>query len=354
MRPAVVDAAGDRRGLGPAVGAGASSAPSGAGAGRSRAARRGRLGVRRDGACHACTLPRAGAPRPTRVAGRVRDRRVTSSRDIRPEPPGHGLPHPRARRPARHHDHPRRARSPEQLPLAARGHPVHAVPARPGRRGGAVTMFFIISGLIVTSGLLREEAAGRMDPVRFLARRLVRVGAQIVPLCAALLAVSLIDPTDANSLEKTVRTVTNTPDLHQQPALPDQPVGSPGGHGPPLVPVDPDAVVPPGAAARAPAGQASAALRRTRGVHRRRVDGLPAHHGVGHHVVRALGEHLRPGRRPAPRRAAGRHPPVAAPVRPVRRGHRVPRVRRPGRPAAGEPAGQPARCSSRAGAWRSR
>jgi peptidoglycan/LPS O-acetylase OafA/YrhL len=76
--------------------------------------------------------------------------------------------------------------------------------------GGAVTMFFLISGLIVTSGLLREEAEGRMDPVRFLARRLVRVGAQVVPLCAALLLVALVDPTDTNTLEKTVRTVTNT------------------------------------------------------------------------------------------------------------------------------------------------
>jgi peptidoglycan/LPS O-acetylase OafA/YrhL len=92
--------------------------------------------------------------------------------------------------------------------------PVEGIRSTPYLRGlvggGAVTVFFIISGLIVTSGLLRERAAGTMDPVRFLARRLVRVGAQLVPLCVAVLVVSLVDPTDQNSLEKTTRTITNT------------------------------------------------------------------------------------------------------------------------------------------------
>lgn len=76
--------------------------------------------------------------------------------------------------------------------------------------GGAVTVFFIISGLLVTRGLLREEATGRMDPVRFLARRLVRVGAQVGALCLAVLVVSFVDPTDPNTFEKTARTLTNT------------------------------------------------------------------------------------------------------------------------------------------------
>jgi peptidoglycan/LPS O-acetylase OafA/YrhL len=76
--------------------------------------------------------------------------------------------------------------------------------------GGAVTVFFLISGLLVTRGLLREQAQGRMDPVRFLGRRIVRVGAQVVPLCAAVLVVSVLDPTDQNSAETTTRTLTNT------------------------------------------------------------------------------------------------------------------------------------------------
>lgn len=76
--------------------------------------------------------------------------------------------------------------------------------------GGAVTIFFIISGYIVTSGLLREQATGVLDPVRFLARRLVRVGAQIVPLCAVILVISLVDTTDKDSLDTTTRTISNT------------------------------------------------------------------------------------------------------------------------------------------------
>ena len=88
-------------------------------------------------------------------------------------------------------------------------------------------MFFLISGLVVTSGLLREEAAAGWTPCA--SSPPARAGgAQIVPLCAALLSLSFIDPTDANSLDQTLRTVTNSPDLHHQPALPDQPAGCPG------------------------------------------------------------------------------------------------------------------------------
>ncbi len=35
--------------------------------------------------------------------------------------------------------------------------------------GGAVPVFFVVSGYIVTAGLLRDDARGSLDPVRFYA-----------------------------------------------------------------------------------------------------------------------------------------------------------------------------------------
>ncbi|EWT02976.1 hypothetical protein N865_00605 [Intrasporangium oryzae NRRL B-24470] len=62
--------------------------------------------------------------------------------------------------------------------------------------GGAVVIFFVVGGLIVTRGLLRDHAEGALDPVRFYLRRLVRVGAQLLPLALAVLVVSRVDATD--------------------------------------------------------------------------------------------------------------------------------------------------------------
>ncbi len=76
--------------------------------------------------------------------------------------------------------------------------------------GGAVPIFFVVSGFIVTTGLLRDEDRGSLDPVRFLARRLVRVGAQLVPLCAAVVLVAALDPSDTATARTTVNTVTHT------------------------------------------------------------------------------------------------------------------------------------------------
>jgi peptidoglycan/LPS O-acetylase OafA/YrhL len=61
--------------------------------------------------------------------------------------------------------------------------------------GGAVTVFFVVGSFIVTHNLLAELDHGRMDPIRFYLRRLIRIGAQLVPLCLALLLVLRFDPT---------------------------------------------------------------------------------------------------------------------------------------------------------------
>ncbi len=76
--------------------------------------------------------------------------------------------------------------------------------------GGAVTVFFVVSGYLVTRGLLRDEGQGQLDPLRFLTRRLVRVGAQVGPLCAAIVVVATTDALDPFTADTTMRTVTNT------------------------------------------------------------------------------------------------------------------------------------------------
>lgn len=84
--------------------------------------------------------------------------------------------------------------------------------------GGAVGIFFVVGGYIVTRGLLREYERGSLDPVRFYLRRLVRLGVQVVPLAGAVLLVHAVDPTDPFSTKATVESaanlVTHTTNLH--------------------------------------------------------------------------------------------------------------------------------------------
>lgn len=83
----------------------------------------------------------------------------------------------------------------------------------PGLRGffggGAVGMFFIVSGFVVGRSLLREHSTNGIDPIRFYLRRMVRLGVQVVPLAAAIIVVSLLDPTDQNSQRGTVLSALN-------------------------------------------------------------------------------------------------------------------------------------------------
>ncbi|KGN38887.1 hypothetical protein N803_08795 [Knoellia subterranea KCTC 19937] len=73
--------------------------------------------------------------------------------------------------------------------------------------GGAVTMFFVIGGFIVTRNLLRENAEGRLDPFRFYLRRIVRLGVQLVPLALAILVLARYDDTDTSDSSTTIRSV---------------------------------------------------------------------------------------------------------------------------------------------------
>jgi peptidoglycan/LPS O-acetylase OafA/YrhL len=61
--------------------------------------------------------------------------------------------------------------------------------------GGAVVVFFVVGAFIVTVGLQREMQGDRLDPARFLLRRLVRLGVQLLLLSLALVAVQAWDPT---------------------------------------------------------------------------------------------------------------------------------------------------------------
>ncbi len=76
-------------------------------------------------------------------------------------------------------------------------------------QGGSVVVFFVIGGFIVSLNLMREQARGVMDPMRFYLRRIVRVGVQLVPACAAVVAIHRLDPTDPFSDTATTRSVLN-------------------------------------------------------------------------------------------------------------------------------------------------
>jgi peptidoglycan/LPS O-acetylase OafA/YrhL len=67
--------------------------------------------------------------------------------------------------------------------------------------GGAVIIFFVVGAFIVAIGLLREHERGAMDPARFLLRRLVRLGVQLLLLAAALVVVQVLDPTAPGTLQ---------------------------------------------------------------------------------------------------------------------------------------------------------
>lgn len=92
--------------------------------------------------------------------------------------------------------------------------PVDGVRSTPFLRGlvggGAVAAFYVISGFIVTNGLLGDQDRQQLDPARFLARRVVRVGTQVAVLCIALLVVRGVDATDTNSWSTTITSVTHT------------------------------------------------------------------------------------------------------------------------------------------------
>lgn len=59
--------------------------------------------------------------------------------------------------------------------------------------GGAVIVFFVVGAFIVTYGLLRDLERGTFDAWRFYLRRLVRLGAQLVLVCAAVWVASRFD-----------------------------------------------------------------------------------------------------------------------------------------------------------------
>lgn len=84
--------------------------------------------------------------------------------------------------------------------------------------GGAVGVFFVVGGYIVTRGLLKDLDGGTFDAVRFYLRRLVRLGVQVVPLALAILLVHALDPTDPYTTRATVESainlVTYTTNLH--------------------------------------------------------------------------------------------------------------------------------------------
>ena len=75
--------------------------------------------------------------------------------------------------------------------------------------GGAVVIFFIVGGFVVTRGLLRESEGGGLDPLRFYFRRLVRLGVQLVPLAIVILLIHAFDPTDPSGTRDTLASVTN-------------------------------------------------------------------------------------------------------------------------------------------------
>lgn len=75
--------------------------------------------------------------------------------------------------------------------------------------GGAVVVFFVVGGFIVTHGLLRELQGGRLDAVRFLLRRLVRLGVQLVLLALVLVVLQAWDPTATGSMKVLVQNVAS-------------------------------------------------------------------------------------------------------------------------------------------------
>lgn len=68
--------------------------------------------------------------------------------------------------------------------------------------GGAVVVFFVVGAFIVADGLLRDLARDTFDPARFYLRRVVRLGAQLVLVCAAVwIAADLDDRRTVSNLD---------------------------------------------------------------------------------------------------------------------------------------------------------
>jgi len=53
-----------------------------------------------------------------------------------------------------------------------------------------VTVFFVVGGFVVTLGLMAQTEQGRLNPLRFYLRRIIRIGAQLYPLLLAVIAAS--------------------------------------------------------------------------------------------------------------------------------------------------------------------
>ena len=98
--------------------------------------------------------------------------------------------------------------------------------------GGAVVVFFVVGAFIVALGLLRESEQGVMDPVRFLLRRLVRLGVQLSLLAAALVLVQVLDPTAPGTMRGLVQNLGHmlTYTLNLLPLDPSTPLRADVGH----------------------------------------------------------------------------------------------------------------------------
>ncbi len=75
--------------------------------------------------------------------------------------------------------------------------------------GGAVVVFFVVGGFIVTHSLVRDLERGTMDAVRFYLRRLVRLGVQLTLLGVALIGVQRWDPNAPGTMQGMVQNVTH-------------------------------------------------------------------------------------------------------------------------------------------------
>lgn len=96
------------------------------------------------------------------------------------------------------------------LDLAIRDAGPYGVPLLRGLLGGgAVVVFFVVGGFIVADGLMREREHGRLDAVRFLLRRLVRLGVQLALLSSVLVALQAWDPTATGSMKVLVQNLTH-------------------------------------------------------------------------------------------------------------------------------------------------
>lgn len=117
--------------------------------------------------------------------------------------------------------------------LATDGQGPYGVPVLRGLLGGgAVIIFFVVGAFIVALGLLREHERGAMDPARFLLRRLVRLGPQLMLLAAALVVLQAVDPTAPGTMQGLAQNLAHmlTFTLNLLPLDPTVPVRADVGH----------------------------------------------------------------------------------------------------------------------------